>query len=92
MKGSSYVGHNARKFDMPLLENEFFRCGILLPSQSQLDTLETVRRLKIPRPHNLGRSVLGMESTCQTLTMVADAAASLLLEILKTILKFQALS
>ena len=31
MKGSVIVGHNARKFDMPLLENEFYRCGISPP-------------------------------------------------------------
>ena len=55
MNGAIIVGHNARKFDMPLLENEFYRCGVSPPKPKViLDTLETVRRLKIPRPHNLG--------------------------------------
>ena len=31
MEGAVIVGHNARKFDMPLLQNEFYRCGISPP-------------------------------------------------------------
>ena len=70
MKGSVIVGHNARKFDMPLLENEFYRCRVSPPKPVVvLDTLETVRRLKIPRPHNLEHNVPDMESTYPTLTM-----------------------
>ena len=81
MKGSVIVGHNARKFDMPLLENEFFRCGISPPKPVVvLDTLETVRRLKIPRPHNLGAQCArhGIDLS-NAHDAAADAAASLLL-------------
>ena len=81
MKGSVIVGHNARKFDMPLLENEFFRCGIAPPKPIVvLDTLETVRRLKIPRPHNLAAQCArhGIDLS-NAHDAAADAAASLLL-------------
>ena len=81
MNGAIVVGHNARKFDMPLLENEFYRCGVSPPKPKViLDTLETVRRLKIPRPHNLGaqcaRHGIDLRNAHDA---AADAAASLLL-------------
>ena len=81
MEGAVIVGHNARKFDMPLLENEFFRCGISPPKPTVvLDTLETVRRLRIPRPHNLGAQCArhGIDLS-NAHDAAADAAASLLL-------------
>ena len=81
MNGAIIVGHNARKFDMPLLENEFYRCGVSPPKPKViLDTLETVRRLKLPRPHNLGaqcaRHGIDLRNAHDA---AADAAASLLL-------------
>jgi len=79
--GSVIVGHNARRFDMPLLENEFFRCGMVPPKPMVvLDTLEAVRRLKIPRPHNLGAQCArhGIDLS-NAHDAAADAAASLLL-------------
>tara|TARA_B100000925_G_scaffold267018_1_gene227213 strand:- start:312 stop:1139 length:828 start_codon:yes stop_codon:yes gene_type:complete len=81
MKDSVVVGHNARKFDMPLLENEFYRCGISPPKPLViLDTLEIVRRLRLPRPHNLGslcaRHGIDLSNAHDA---AADAAASLLL-------------
>lgn len=81
INGSVIVGHNARKFDMPLLENEFFRCGLIPPKPLVvLDTLEAVRRLKIPRPHNLGAqcAMHGIDLS-NAHDAAADAAASLLL-------------
>ena len=81
IEGSVIVGHNARRFDMPLLENEFFRCGINPPKPiAVLDTLEMVRRLKIPRPHNLGAQCArhGIDLS-NAHDAAADAAASLLL-------------
>jgi DNA polymerase III epsilon subunit-like protein len=79
--GAVIVGHNARRFDMPLLDNEYFRCGMTPPKPLVLlDTLEAVRRLKIPRPHNLGAQCArhGIDLT-NAHDAVADAAASLLL-------------
>ncbi|MAX46489.1 MAG: hypothetical protein CMB24_06850 [Euryarchaeota archaeon] len=81
MEGSVIVGHNARKFDMPLLQNEFYRCGITPPRPLVvLDTLEAVRRLKIPRPHNLGAQCArhGIDLS-NAHNAAADAAACLLL-------------
>ena len=81
MNGAVIVGHNARKFDMPLIENEFFRCGMIPPKPLAIfDTLEAVRRLKIPRPHNLGAqcSRHGIDLS-KAHDAAADAAASLLL-------------
>ena len=47
MNGAIIVGHNARKFDMPLLENEFYRCGVSPPKPKViLDTLEHCRRIR----------------------------------------------
>ena len=81
MEGAVIVGHNARKFDMPLLQNEFYRCGITPPRPLVvLDTLEAVRRLKIPRPHNLGSQCArhGIDLS-NAHNAAADAAACLLL-------------
>lgn len=81
IEGSVIVGHNVRKFDMPLLENEFFRCGIAPPKPlAVLDTLEMVRRLRISRPHNLGAQCAkhGIDLS-NAHDAAADAAASLLL-------------
>ena len=74
MEGAVIVGHNARKFDMPLLQNEFYRPLVVL------DTLEAVRRLKIPRPHNLGAQCArhGIDLS-NAHNAAADAAACLLL-------------
>ncbi len=75
------VGHNVRKFDMPMLDNEFRRIGKLPPRpKAIMDTLEIVRRVKVPRPHNLGslcrKHGISLENAH---TAAADAAASLLL-------------
>ncbi len=81
MQGSVIVGHNARKFDMPLIDNEFYRCGLVPPKPLViLDTLEAVRRLRVPRPHNLGAQCArhGIDLT-NAHDAAADAAASLLL-------------
>ena len=81
MNGAVVVGHNARKFDMPLLQNEFYRCGVSPPKpEAILDTLEAVRRLKIARPHNLGAQCArhGIDLS-NAHDAAADAAASLLL-------------
>ena len=81
MDGAVIVGHNARKFDMPLLDNEYYRCGMVPPKPFViLDTLEAVRRLKVPRPHNLGAQCAqhGIDLS-NAHDAAADAAASLLL-------------
>ena len=81
MDGAVIVGHNARKFDMPLLDNEYYRCGMVPPKPLVvLDTLEAVRRLKIARPHNLGaQCALHGIDLSNAHDAAADAAASLLL-------------
>ena len=79
--GAVLVGHNVRRFDMPLLENEYYRCGAIPPKPLViLDTLECVRKLKIARPHNLGAqcSRHGIDLS-NAHDAAADAAASLLL-------------
>ena len=78
---SVMVGHNVRRFDLPILENEFRRIGKLPPKpKAIMDTLEIVRRVKLSRPHNLGnlcnRHGISLENAH---TAAADAAASLLL-------------
>ncbi len=75
------VGHNVRRFDMPFLGNEFSRAGMISPKPiAVIDTLELVRKLKLPRPHNLGAlcSRYGIDLT-NAHTAGADAAATLLL-------------
>ena len=79
--GCVLVGHNVRQFDLPMLRNEYLRIGALPPEpKAVLDTLEMVRRLKLPRPHRLGaqcnRHGISLENAH---TASADAAASLLL-------------
>ena len=55
IEGCVLIGHNVRQFDLPMLRNEFLRIGALPPEpKAVLDTLEMVRRLKLPRPHRLG--------------------------------------
>jgi len=79
--GAVIVGHNVRRFDMPLLENEYYRCGVNPPKPlAVIDTLEMIRRLKIPRPHNLGAQCArhGIDLS-NAHDAAADAAASLLL-------------
>ena len=81
MDGAVIVGHNARRFDMPLLQNEYYRCGMVPPKPLVvIDTLEAVRRLKIPRPHNLGAQCArhGIDLS-NAHDAAADAAACLLL-------------
>ena len=81
MDGAVIVGHNARRFDMPLLDNEYYRCGMVPPKPLVvLDTLEAVRRLKVARPHNLGAQCArhGIDLS-NAHDAAADAAASLLL-------------
>ena len=81
MEGAVIVGHNARKFDMPLLQNEFYRCGISPPKPLVvLNTLEAVRRLKNPRPHNhAAQSARHGIDLSNAHDAAADAAACLLL-------------
>lgn len=79
--GAVLVGHNVRKFDYAMLENEFLRLGRLAPKpKAIMDTLEIVRRLKLPRPHKLGalchRHGIRLEHAH---TATADAAATMLL-------------
>lgn len=81
IEGAVIIGHNVRQFDLPLLNNEFRRLGRLPPTpKTVLDTLEVVRRIKLPRPHNLGalckKHGISLENAH---TAAADAAASLLL-------------
>lgn len=81
IEGAVIIGHNVRQFDLPLLNNEFRRLGKLPPAPKVvLDTLEVVRRVKLPRPHNLGalckKHGISLENAH---TAAADAAASLLL-------------
>ena len=55
IEGAILVGHNVRNFDYAMLRTEFLRMGRLAPQpKAIMDTLELVRRLRLPRPHNLG--------------------------------------
>jgi len=81
IEDSVIVGHNVRRFDLEMLESEFLRMGRRMPRpKAVLDTYELVRRLNVPRPHNLGalcsRHGISLENAH---TAAADAAASLLL-------------
>lgn len=81
MDGAIIVGHNVRRFDIPFLATEFSRVGMLAPKpKAIIDTLEIVRKLKLPRPHNLGALCHrhGVDLT-NAHTAGADAAATLLL-------------
>ena len=79
--GAILVGHNVRSFDYAMLKTEFLRMGRLAPQpKAIIDTLELVRRLRLPRPHNLGalcqRHGIRLEAAH---TAAADAAATMLL-------------
>ncbi|MEC8736517.1 MAG: 3'-5' exonuclease [Candidatus Thermoplasmatota archaeon] len=79
--GAVIIGHNVLKFDLPFIEQEYFRCGELPPKPAfVIDTLLLARRLKVGRPHNLGSlcSRHGIDLT-NAHTAGADAAASMLL-------------
>jgi len=79
--GAVIVGHNVRRFDLEFINHEFLRIGRRPPTPTAIiDTLEVVRRLKLPRPHNLG--VLCERYSIELVnahTAAADAAATLLL-------------
>ena len=79
--GAILVGHNVRNFDFQMLKTEFLRMGRLAPQpKAIMDTLELVRRLRLPRPHNLGalcrRHGIRLEAAHSA---AADAAATMLL-------------
>jgi len=79
--GSIVIGHNIKRFDWPILENEFLRCGKRVPNpHTIIDTLEIVRKLKIPKPHNLGALCkrYGISLT-NAHDAISDASATLLL-------------
>ena len=81
IEGAILVGHNVRNFDFAMLKTEFLRMGRLAPQpKAIMDTLEIVRRLRLPRPHNLGalckRHGIRLEAAH---TAAADAAATMLL-------------
>ena len=81
MEDNVIVGHNIRRFDMGFITAEFLRLGRKTPQpKAIIDTLEVVRRLKLPRPHNLGALCkrYGID-LINAHTAAADAAASLLL-------------
>ncbi len=79
--GTVIVGHNVRRFDLEFITHEFLRIGRHPPEPfAIIDTLEVVRRLKLPRPHNLG--ALCKKYSIELVnahTAAADAAATLLL-------------
>ena len=81
IEGAVIVGHNVRSFDLAMLDQEFMRIGRLPPRPKVIfDTLEIVRRLKLPRPHNLGNLCRRHRiDLSQAHTAGADAAATLLL-------------
>ena len=75
------VGHNVKAFDWPFMANEYLRCGKTMPQpRAIIDTLQIARKLKLPKPHNLGqlctRYGVKLENAHDA---AADAAASLLL-------------
>lgn len=75
------IGHNLKRFDWPILENEFLRCGKAIPKPHALiDTLELARKLKLTKPHNLGAlcSTYGI-SLKNAHDAISDASATLLL-------------
>ena len=79
--GAILVGHNVRNFDYAMLKHEFLRLGRLAPEpKAIMDTLELVRRLRLPRPHKLGalcqKHGIRLEAAH---TAAADAAATMLL-------------
>ena len=81
IEGAILVGHNVRSFDYAMLKTEFLRLGRLPPQpKAIMDTPELVRRLRLPRPHNLGalcqRHGIRLEAAH---TAAADAAATMLL-------------
>ena len=81
IEGSVIIGHNVRRFDIPFLGHEYSRAGQRAPRPlAVIDTLELARRLKLPRPHNLGALCrrYGIDLT-NAHTASADAAATLLL-------------
>ena len=44
LNGSIVIGHNIKRYDWPILENEFLRCGKEIPKpQTIIDTLEIAR-------------------------------------------------
>lgn len=81
LEGAVVVGHNVKRFDMVILRHEFHRCGRTPPEpEAVIDTLQLVRRLGVPRPHNLGALCRRFEIKLEAAhSAIADAAATLLL-------------
>ena len=75
------VGHNIKKYDWPILENEFLRCGKKVPRPTAIiDTLELARKLKLERPHKLEKLCYNYGiSLTNAHDAISDASASLLL-------------
>lgn len=81
LNGSIVIGHNIKRYDWPILENEFLRCGKEIPKpKTIIDTLEIARKLKLTKPHKL-------EALCRNYGIsltnahdaISDASATLLL-------------
>ena len=75
------IGHNIKRFDWPILENEFLRCGKIVPKpHAIIDTLEIARKLKLKKPHKLGELCKNYGiSLTNAHDAISDASATLLL-------------
>jgi DNA polymerase-3 subunit epsilon len=81
LSDSIVIGHNIKRYDWPILENEFLRCGKAIPKpHTIIDTLEIARKLKLTRPHKLDAlcSNYGISLT-NAHDAISDASATLLL-------------
>jgi DNA polymerase-3 subunit epsilon len=81
LSDSIVIGHNIKRYDWPILENEFLRCGKAIPKpHTIIDTLEIARKLKLTRPHKLEAlcSNYGISLT-NAHDAISDASATLLL-------------
>ena len=81
LNDSIVIGHNIKRFDWPILENEFLRLGKTIPKPfAIIDTLEIARKLKLPRPHKLEVLCLNYGiSLTNAHDAISDASATLLL-------------
>ena len=81
MKDAVIVGHNVKRFDWPFITDEYLRFGKIPPEpKAIIDTLQVARRLKLPRPHGLGKLCERFDvPLINAHDAGADAAASLML-------------
>lgn len=57
LENADLAGYNLLRFDLPLLENEFLRCGMSMASPANRSVIDAFQIFRMREPHTLERAV-----------------------------------